>query len=429
MKPRIVAVLLMGYLLNSWAASPQGSSATGTPKLSAQSKHPPRLSTPSGPFGIGRFSYGWTDPSRPDRYSSDPQARRELMVYVWYPTSEKRADAKGPYIPGAKELDARPELQGRMSNEFGANWPLIVSGEIFSHAVEGAPAAKSPSQFPLVIFSHGNGSTGFQYTSLIEDLASHGYVVAAIEHTESALVVLFPDGRAVPFHEDALPVGLAPAEQMQRRMASISATITEGAADVRFVLDRLTELNAAGDEKDFPLASRLDTSLVAAMGHSAGAEFAARACQLDSRIKACVDLDGGMVPIAALPEYPDGAAMKQPLLFLEAYHPASQMGGTPAQVKEYVEKREQQLESCPAGSYAVVLKSPGIAHPSFSDMPLLFAGERGYPETKLVLHNHELIETFVRAFLDKNLKHSETSLFDRPNTSIPEATIQSYGRR
>jgi dienelactone hydrolase len=427
MKPRLLTVLLLGYLAIPWADSAQ-SSSDATPKPLAQSEHPPKLSTPSGPFGIGRSSYGWTDSSRPDRYSSDPQARRELMVYVWYPTSEKRADPRAAYIPGAKELDARPELRRRMDNEFGANWPSMVSGEIFSHAVEGAPAAKNPLQLPLVIFSHGNGSTGFHYTSLLEDLASHGYVVAAIEHTESALVVLFPDGRAVPFHEDAQPVGLAPAERMQRRLAAISALINEGAADVRFVLDRLTELNAAGDEKDFALAARLDMNLVAAMGHSAGAEFAARACQLDARFKACVDLDGGMVPMAALPEYPDGAAMKQPLLFLEADHPASQMGGTPAQLKKYFEKREQQLKSCPAGSYAVVLKSPGIAHPSFSDMPLLFAGKQGYPETKIVLHNHELIETFVRAFLDKNLKHSKTPLFDNSNTSIPEATIQSYGR-
>jgi hypothetical protein len=46
----------------------------------------------------------------------------------------------------------------------------------------------------------------------------------------------------------------------------------------------------------------------------------------------------------------------------------------------------------------VVLKSPGIAHPSFSDIPLLFAGRGGFPETSVVLHNLELIETFVRAF-------------------------------
>ena len=111
MKPRVVAVLLLGYVVNPWAASPQSGAATGTTKLSAQSKHPPELSTPSGPFGIGRSSYDWTDPSRPDRYSSDPQARRELMVYVWYPTSEKRAATKGAYIPGAKELDARPNFR------------------------------------------------------------------------------------------------------------------------------------------------------------------------------------------------------------------------------------------------------------------------------------------------------------------------------
>jgi Platelet-activating factor acetylhydrolase, isoform II len=428
MKRGLVAILLVGYLAIPRVGSAQSSSAVGTPKLSTPSGHSPRLSMPSGPFGIGRSSYSWTDSSRPDRYSSDLKARRQLMVYVWYPTSEKRADARGAYIPGATELDARPTLQRRMVNEFGVNWPSIVSGKIFSHAVEGAPAAKNPSQYPVVIFSHGSGGTGFQYTSLIENLVSHGYVIAAIEHTESALVVLFPDGRAVPYHEDTLPVGLAPEERIQRRMASISATINEGAADISFVLDRLIELNTAGHEKDFPLAARLDMNAVAAMGHSAGAEFAARACQLDTRIKACVDLDGGMVPVAALPEYPDGAVMKQPLLFLEADHPASQMGGTPAQLKEYIEKREQQLERCPAGSYAVVLKSPGIAHPSFSDMPLLFAGEQGYPETKIVLHNHELIETFVRAFLDKNLKHRETPLFGRSNTSISEATVQPYGR-
>jgi pimeloyl-ACP methyl ester carboxylesterase len=262
---------------------------------------------------------------------------------------------------------------------------------------------------------------------LIEDLASHGYVVAAIEHTESAVVVLFPDGRAVPFHEDAPPAGLSPSERLQRKMASISVTINEGAADVRFLLDRLTQLNGGGEEKHFLLAGRLDMDSVAAMGHSLGAEFAARACQLDARIKACVDLDGGMVPIAALADSSDGATMRQPLLFLEADHPISQMGGTRAQLAEYFKKKEQQLQSCRPGSYAVVLKSPGIAHPSFSDVPLLFAGQQGYPETRIVLHNHELIETFVRAFLDKSLKHNKAPLLDGRNRPFREATIRSYG--
>lgn len=278
----------------------------------------------------------------------------------------------------------------------------------------------------MIIFSHGNGSTCFNYTSLIEDLASHGYVVAAIEHTESAMVVFFPDGRIIPFHDDSLPAGLSPAERFHRMGASISEGINEGSADVRFVFNRLTELNT-GDVQHFLLAGRLDLNRIAAMGHSAGAEFAARACQLDARLKACVDLDGGMVPIAALPEFPDHATLKQPLLFLEADHPESQMGGTHAQHEEYFKKKEEQLQSCPLGSYDVVLKSVGIAHPSFSDIPLLFAGKDGYPETGAVLHNLDLIETFVRVFLDKNLKGEKAPLLDGSNATLPEATLKRYG--
>ncbi len=81
----------------------------------------------------------------------------------------------------------------------------------------------------------------------------------------------------------------------------------------------------------------------------------------------------------------------------------------------------------PAGTYDVILKSPGIAHPSFSDMPVLFAGENGYPAPELVSHNIDLIEKFVRAFLDKNLKGVQNStVFD---ASSAEAEIKPYGVR
>lgn len=363
------------------------------------------LPNPSGAFGIARTGYHWIDST----------GNRELMVYVWYPTSQKRPATTAPYFPGATQLDNIPEIHAYMGREFKNIWPVLVSGEVVTHAAEAAPPAKSPKHFPVVIFSHGNGSTGFNYTALLEDLVSHGYVVAAIEHPATAIVVLFPDGRTIRFGEGPAAPG------------QISAGINEGAEDVRFVLSQMTQLNRSG-----PLAGAFDLTRAADMGHSAGAEFSARACQLDSRFKACVDLDGAMVPIAALPIFPDGATMKQPLLFLEADHPPSQMGGTPAQQAEYFRKKEEQLQSCPPGSYDVVLKSPGIAHPSFSDVPLLFAGKSGWPERTVVLHNLELIETFVRAFLDKNLKQQESPLLDetgRP-TDRPgnEATLKHYGR-
>jgi dienelactone hydrolase len=338
------------------------------------------------------------------------------MVYFWYPASGRPGETHGVYYPGAAQMERVPEVQARMHRAFDAAWPGILSGEIFSHAAERAPAAAAPARFPVVVFSHGLGSTGFNYTCLIEDLVSRGYIVAAIEHTYSAKAVWFPDGRVVPLEEGA----------QRSRGNGAAQGINEGAADVRFVLDRLTALD--GNARDFLLAGRVDVKAAAAMGHSLGAEFAARACQLDDRFRACVDMDGGMVPVAALPISDDGATIRQPLLFLEAYHPESQMGGLSHEtIAGYYKTKEEQLRNCPRGTYDVVLRAEGIEHPSFSDLPVLFAGHDEYPDRAVALHNLDLIESFIRAFLDKNLKQQRAPLLDG-GASVPEATVTAYGR-
>ena len=161
-------------------------------------------------------------------------------------------------------MNMLPEIRARLAREFGKNWSAMVSGAIFSHAVERAPVAKSPRRLPLVVFSHGLGSSGFNYTCLIEDLVSRGYIVASIEHTYIDLAVWFPDGRVAPRHNDPPPAGLSPEERFKWTVARTTETITEGAADVRFALDRITAANATPQE--FLLAGRLDLNRVAAMG-------------------------------------------------------------------------------------------------------------------------------------------------------------------
>lgn len=385
----------------------------------------PQLPIPAGPFGIGRIGYDWVDSSRPDRYASDAHAHRELMVYLWFPTGQKTApNIRGIYLPGARAMDANPDARQRQRSEFEAAWPAIVSGKVFSHAVENAAPAKSPKRFSVIVFSHGLGGSGFESTALIEDLVSRGYLVAAIEHTEVAGVLYFPDGRLVAAHHDGPQPGLSPGEQFKLMVAGVTAQIAEGAADVRFVLDQLTQLNNREAQQSL-LAGRLDLDRVAAMGHSAGAEFAVRACQLDPRFKACVDLDGAMVPIAALPDFNDGATLKQPLLFLEAYYAESRMFGTHAQHEEFFQKKEAQFAVCAAGSYDVTLHPPGFFHGSFSDYPLLVAGDSAATET--ALHHLGLVEAFVRAFLGKTLKGEPEPLLDEPSAHPAEADVQLIG--
>jgi len=419
MNSRFFVTILLVCLFGAPVAFAQQPSASSSGTASAAL---PQIPSPSGPFGIGRIGFHWIDTSRPDKY--DPKRQRDLMIYFWYPTS-KSAGAKGQYLPGAAQMDAQPEVHKLMSVEFGNIWAPVVSGQISSHAIDNAPIASSGAPFPVVTFSHGLGGMGFEYTVLIEDLVSHGYVVAGIDHTYTAKAVWFPDGRVVTQRNDSPPAGLSQSERMKWMMKQVSIGISEGAADVRFVIDRMTQLNR--DKQQFALAGAIDLKRIAAMGHSAGAEFAARACQQDSRIHACVDLDGGMVPFAALPIYDDDRTMRQPLLFLEAYHPDNNMGGTPDQIAEYKKVKEQQLQALRPGSYDVVLHSPGIAHPSFSDWPLLFHGQDGFPETPIVLHNLDLITQFIRAFLDMTLLGEKQPLFDGHTSPVPEAIVTAYG--
>jgi dienelactone hydrolase len=384
----------------------------------------PTLPTPSGTFGIGRIGYEWIDLSRPDPYSTAPQAHRDLMVYLWYPSPRGDTEEAGWYLPGADAMDADPNLQPHMREEFEAAWPLIVSGKIRPHAIDHAPVANTPRKFPVVLFSHGLGSTSFEYTSLIEELVSHGYVVAAVEHTYTALAVAFPNGRIVPFRQEPIAPDLSADERFKRMMASVGIGISTGASDLVFVLNRLEKMNEAGAQH-FVLSGRLDLKNVAAMGHSAGADFATRACQLDERIKACVSLDGGMPPVSAFPEFPDGKRFQQPVLLLEVDHTGDRKPYSETQYNDYLKEKEAELNRCPMGSYHIILKAPGLYHGSFSDYGLLAAQGRAV-ETQTALHNLRLTQSFTLAFLGRYLKQAKEPLLDNASQD-PESVVKRYG--
>jgi dienelactone hydrolase len=416
---RVICILLLVSLL--WTQKTCGQN--NNDKIGGLKEATPALPMPSGPFGIGRIGYEWIDTSRPDTYSANPDAHRDLMVYLWYPAPRTEPGNSGTYLPGAKQMDANAEVQSRVGDEFGAAWKLIVSGDLVSHAVENGPVAKSPKRFPILLFSHGMGGMGFEYTSLIEDLVSHGYVVASIEHTYTAMAVVFPNGRVVPFHQEAEPVGLTPEQRFQRMEASAGLAITEGARDIVFVLSKLTEMN---DQKanEFALGGRLDLNRVAAMGHSSGGAFATLACQMDPRFKACISFDGALAPVAAFPEYDKG--LTQPVLLLEIDHSGQRRGFDAAQETQYLKKKEAQLNACPVGSYNIVLKSAGLNHGSFSDVPLLFANGKK-AETGEALYNLRATQAFTRAFLDKSLNHGTGGVLTDPS-EYPGTVVTPYGK-
>jgi pimeloyl-ACP methyl ester carboxylesterase len=111
-------------------------------------------------------------------------------------------------------------------------------------------------------------------------LASHGYIVVAIDHTYVSAATEFPDRIAT--HREATTdfQVVEPAAIISRIMAD----------DAAFVLDRLTEMNAGTSGNLFH--ERMDLDRVGVVGHSVGGAAAYRLALTEPRVKAAIDLDG-----------------------------------------------------------------------------------------------------------------------------------------
>ena len=56
---------------------------------------------PTGPYPVGRVSYDWVNSARTEIYAANPEDRRELVVFVWYPAKPRLLAEFAPYLPPA----------------------------------------------------------------------------------------------------------------------------------------------------------------------------------------------------------------------------------------------------------------------------------------------------------------------------------------
>jgi predicted dienelactone hydrolase len=216
------------------------------------------------PAPTGRFQVGTRSISLTDRARREPQAAkqaRSLVIQMWYPAVS--AGRRSPYMP--------PAVARFVASSAGVS-PALLEAVTLDATADAPPLTRSGGR-PVVLFSPGFGVEGELYAGLVEDLASHGYVVVAIAHPHDASIVQFPDGHVV-----------VPSSQMD-----IAAALTVRVADTRFVLTQLARLDRSG-----PFAGLLDLDHVGMFGHSLGGAAAASTMLVDPRIRAGADLDGLM---------------------------------------------------------------------------------------------------------------------------------------
>jgi predicted dienelactone hydrolase len=146
----------------------------------------PYLPEPTGPCPVGTTSLHLIDSSRPDPWAAGVNAR-ELMVSLWYPAAPS---------DGRRARYMTPAESGLQLTSRGITGvPPDMLSTVRTNAAVGATPAGHQRSHPLVVLSPGFTHPRSALTVLAEDLASHGYVVAGIDHTYESHATAFPDGR------------------------------------------------------------------------------------------------------------------------------------------------------------------------------------------------------------------------------------------
>ncbi len=186
-----------------------------------------------GSFDVGVRTLKVVNPNQIDilNYSAEnpePRYDRRLTLEVWYPAKDRGKK---------KEVTTYQDVLG--SGPGDPERPLIPF-EFAGRALRNAEPNSKEGPYPLVIVSHGYPGSRVLMTYLTENLASKGYVVAAIDHTEST-------------HADKV---------------GFSSTLLNRTLDINFVIEHMAQLSAEKGKKF--LAGVVNADKTAVIGYSMG---------------------------------------------------------------------------------------------------------------------------------------------------------------
>jgi predicted esterase len=193
--------------------------------------------------------------------------------------STKHSALEPPYRVGSVTFDFVDHTRSTPSNGKAPakpyrSLPTLVlypaTGSPSTAIVPGAPPAVSGKPFALIVFAHGYGSDGEEYSPLFEQWAAAGYVVAA---------------PTFPLSSSSAPGG----------PSLVDYTAQPG--DLTFVLNQVLSVSA---RRSGVLSGMIDPHRIAAVGHSLGAmtvlAWSEDTCCEDPLLDAAVVFDGIQAP-------------------------------------------------------------------------------------------------------------------------------------
>jgi dienelactone hydrolase len=400
-----------GYALSLIIAATLVVPSTARPQSTAEHVSP--IPQPTGRYVVGTSVAYLVDRARTD---SDFPAGRPVNLQLWYPAA-RAGNITAPYL-------VEPHLEAALlaSQYYGIDSAALESwGQLPTHAYR--DAAPAPGRFPALAFSVGQGVIRANYTSFAEELASWGYIVALVESPLQGLLVR-PDGAVVTD-----TAGIYGDPDAHRR------GVVGWSGDISFVLDQL--LAGTPASQFIAIAPHLDSTRIGALGHSSGGIVAIAACESDRRVRACVDMDGGVAgpeqqPLADFVS----SGITKPTLFLRSQPlyddtTLTRRGMTREQWVKRGEEGKLAYEGLIARSTGPILVAhiAGTGHFSYSDAPFvmpsaiarfggrIIAAERGWT----------VATSALRAFFDRELNGKGNGLISLA-AQMPELTVEGGAR-
>ena len=169
--------------------------------------------------------------------------------------------------------------------------------------------AAGGERFPLVVFSHGAFGYYQSNTSTYMELASNGYVVAALDHPHHAFFTRDTEGKTVLADMDFIStaMNLNSMDDREVQYALYRDWMALRTADMNFAVDEIkTAAQTGAADESWYISEKeggaiqtvlgiIDTTRIGLMGHSMGGATAVELGRERSDINAVIDLDGTML--------------------------------------------------------------------------------------------------------------------------------------
>lgn len=370
---------------------------------------PVALPTPTGSYAVGRASYLWVNNSVTDALSPNGSEKETVVVWIWYPAEPDAQSRRADYLP--------EHWQAALAAHSGKLLTFLARdpNRVRVYSTINSPLSPARPSYPVVIMRAGGAALTTDYTSLAEDLASHGYVVVGLDAPYRTTVVVLPGGHVI---ERVPSANLDLVDDAgARRMAEKLLPMWTG--DIRFVLHQLEALNASDPSGRF--TGRLDLSRLGIFGHSFGGAQALQFCHDDSRCRAAIDIDG--IAFGSVVQ----RGLDKPGLILMSDHSREM---SDPESGEIISSLKSVYGRFPMGLFATIR---GANHFSFSDQILLRSHLLISALMAVRVFGHlqprrglAIAADYVHTFFDVYLKGASPSQFANLTPKYPEVQVESH---